>query len=96
MSRSKPRRRSRDEPGPLASFGPFIADRRRTLGLTQIDVADLADVGISSIQHLEAGRTSPSLAIVLRVLNALGLTLVCMPHADARNQPAGTVEVNDK
>ncbi|MFF3225548.1 helix-turn-helix domain-containing protein [Nocardia suismassiliense] len=93
MSRPKPRRRSRDEPGPLASFGPFVADRRRTLGLTQIDVADLADVGISSVQKLEAGQTSPSLTIVLRILDALGLTLVCMPHTDARNQPAGTVEL---
>ena len=93
MTRPKPRRRSRAEMGPLLSFGTFIAERRRTLGLTQIDLSDLADVGVSSVRTLEAGQTSPTLAITLRILDALGLTLVSMPHADARTQPGSTAEL---
>ncbi|WP_063813790.1 helix-turn-helix domain-containing protein [Nocardia anaemiae] len=93
MTRRKPRRRSRDETGPLASFAAFIAERRRTLGLTQLDLADLADVGISSVRTLETGQTSPTLAITLRILDALGLTLVSMPHTDARALTGSVVEL---
>jgi y4mF family transcriptional regulator len=93
VTRPKPRRRSRDETGPLTSFGAFIAARRRTLGLTQLDLSDLADVGVSSVRTLEAGQTSPTLTITLRILDALGLTLVSMPHADARTQSGSTAEL---
>ncbi|MBF6239021.1 helix-turn-helix transcriptional regulator [Nocardia otitidiscaviarum] len=94
MVRQKPRRRSRNEAGPLAPFGAYLAERRRTLGLTQLDLADLADVGVSSVRTLEAGQTSPTLAISLRILNALGLTLVSMPSVDARTQTDDTVELS--
>ncbi|MCP2290666.1 helix-turn-helix domain-containing protein [Nocardia amikacinitolerans] len=93
MARPRPRRRERDTSGPLADFGGFIAARRRTLELTQLDVADLADVGVSSVRNLEAGRTSPTLAVALRILDALGLTLVSMPHTDARTLTGTTVEL---
>ncbi len=93
MTRPKPRRRTRDEAGPLAPFATYLADRRCTLGLTQADLADLADVGVSSVRTLEAGHTSPTLAITLRVLDALGLTLVSMPHEDARNLGGNTGEL---
>lgn len=95
MARQKPRSRSRNGGGPLAPFGLYVAQRRRTLGLTQLDLADLADVGVSSVRTLEAGRTSPTLAISLRILNALGLTLVSMPSVDARTQAGDTVELGN-
>lgn len=85
MTRPKPRRRARSETGPLVSFGAFLAQRRQTLGLTQLDLADLADVGVTSVRTLEAGQLSPTLAITLRVLDALGLTLAAMPRADAES-----------
>ncbi|WP_081594345.1 helix-turn-helix domain-containing protein [Nocardia brasiliensis] len=91
MTRPKPRRRPKEQTGPLASFGALTAERRRSLGLTQLDLADLADVGVSSVRTLEAGQTSPTLTITLRILDALGLTLVCMPHADAPKGTTGTV-----
>ncbi|MEV0031090.1 helix-turn-helix domain-containing protein [Nocardia sp. NPDC050793] len=93
MTRPRPRRRERNVSGPLADFGAFVASRRRTLELTQLDVADLADVGVSSVRNLEAGRTSPTLAVALRILDALGLTLVGMPHMDARTLTGSTVEL---
>ncbi|MFI5783005.1 helix-turn-helix domain-containing protein [Nocardia sp. NPDC051570] len=93
MTRPKPRRRSRNETGPLASFGTFVAERRRALALTQLDLADLADVGVSSVRTLEAGQLSPTLAITLRILDALGLTLVSMPLADARTRGGSTAEL---
>ncbi|MFF3574222.1 helix-turn-helix domain-containing protein [Nocardia jiangxiensis] len=90
MSRSTPRHRSRSETGPLPDFGTFTAERRRALKLTQRDLADLADVGISSVRTLEAGHTSQTMAVTLRILDALGLTLVAMPLVDARDLTAAT------
>lgn len=83
--RSKPRRRPlSDTAGPLAAFGASVVERRLALRLTQLDLADLADAGVSSVRNLEAGRASPTLATSLRIMEALGLTLVSMPLADAR------------
>ncbi|WP_225732006.1 MULTISPECIES: helix-turn-helix domain-containing protein [unclassified Nocardia] len=93
MSRPKPRRRPRTEIGPLPTFGAAIAERRHALGLTQLDVADLADVGLSSVRTLEAGQASLTLAITLRILDALGLALVSMPHTDARALPGSAIEL---
>ncbi|WP_433656834.1 helix-turn-helix domain-containing protein [Nocardia sp. CA-128927] len=93
MSRPAPRRRSRSETAPLATFGNFIAERRRALRLTQLDVADLADVGVSSVRRLEAGQTSPTLEMTLRILDALGLTLASMPHNAARTLPENATEL---
>ncbi|WP_280274509.1 helix-turn-helix domain-containing protein [Nocardia wallacei] len=68
---------------PVASFGDFVAQRRRVLELTQLDLADLADVGASSMRKLKTGQLSPTLTITARILDALGQTLVTMPPADA-------------
>jgi predicted transcriptional regulator len=70
-----------------------VAQRRRTLGLTQTDLADLADVGVSSVRTLEAGLISPTLAITLRIVSALGLTLVSMPQSDARTLSGDIAEL---
>ncbi|MFI6168256.1 helix-turn-helix domain-containing protein [Nocardia sp. NPDC051052] len=93
MNRPAPRRRTRSETAPLATFGDFIAERRRTLRLTQLDLADLADVGVSSVRRLEAGQTSPTLEMTLRILDTLGLTLATMPHAAARELPDNVAEL---
>ncbi|MFD6156709.1 helix-turn-helix domain-containing protein [Nocardia sp. NPDC060256] len=94
MSRPAPRRRARNETAPLATFGSYIAERRRALRLTQLDVADLADVGVSSVRRLEAGQTSPTLEMTLRILDALGLTLASMPRAAVRTLPDNVAELS--
>ncbi|MEV6275890.1 helix-turn-helix domain-containing protein [Nocardia sp. NPDC051832] len=93
MTRPRPRRRTRAETGPLADFGAFLIARRHLLGLTQLEVADLADVGVSSVRTLEAGETSPTLAVALRILDALGLSLAGMPQIDARTLTDDAVEL---
>ncbi len=67
--------------------------RRHVLGLTQLDVADLADVSVSTVRNVEAGRVSPTLEVTLRVLNALGATLVGMPQASAELLPRDAVDL---
>ncbi|MGX1812046.1 helix-turn-helix domain-containing protein [Nocardia sp. NPDC055321] len=93
--RSTPRRRpTSGTAGPLVDFGASITERRLALRLTQLDLADLADVGLSSVRNLEAGRTSPTLTTSLRILDALGLTLVSMPLADTRSLPPRAVALH--
>lgn len=70
-----PRRRREPSTGPLAPLGALAAERRRLLGLTQRDAAELAGVGVSSVHAVEAGSDRLTLTVLLRILEALGLQL---------------------
>ncbi len=94
LTRPHPRRRARADVGPLTAFAEFVAQRRHVLGLTQLDLADLADVGVSTVRNVEAGRASPTLEVTLRVLNALGSTLVGMSHASVDRLPRDAVDLS--
>jgi transcriptional regulator with XRE-family HTH domain len=72
---SAPRRRAKLNLGSLVGLARRVEDRRLSLRLTQTDVADLAGVGVASVRALEAGKSTPSLEIALRVLDALGLAV---------------------
>jgi HTH-type transcriptional regulator/antitoxin HipB len=56
-------------------LGRRIHDRRRDLGLTQIDLAGVARVTPRLIGELERGKPTARVDGVLRVLAALGLDL---------------------
>lgn len=77
-----PRRRGATQPGPWADFGAGLASRRRELGMTQRDVAELAEVSVSTVQSLEAGRGALTVDSVAGVLAVLGLALVALPVAE--------------
>ncbi len=78
--RSPPRRRVRDVSGALHELGRLSRERRLALELTQRDLADLAGVGVSSVRALEGGRETMSLAVTLRICDALGLAVVVTPR----------------
>jgi y4mF family transcriptional regulator len=50
----------------------FIKERRRTMGLTQKDLADRAGVGLRFVRELEQGKTSLRLDKVNQVLALFG------------------------
>ncbi len=54
--------------------------RRRTLGLTQADLAKLARVRVETISRLENGKNSPNVATVDKIVRALD-------RAEERKQP---------
>ncbi|MFD4439196.1 helix-turn-helix domain-containing protein [Nocardia sp. NPDC058519] len=91
VSRAKPRVRARADGGPLADFGEYLAQRRHQLAMTQADLADLADVGVSTVRTLEAGAHTVTLQVTLRVLDALGLAMVGMPFARTSELPEDEV-----
>ncbi len=58
------------------SLGAALRAGRKRLGLTQSDLALAAGVGLRFIVELEAGKPTVRLAQVLRVVDALGGSLV--------------------
>lgn len=59
-------------PGEL---GELIRRRRRQLGLTQTEVAEVADTNLRFVSELERGKPTARLENVLRVLATLGIEL---------------------
>ena len=53
----------------------FIKERRKSLGLTQLDLADRAGVGIRFIRELEQGKQSLRMDKVNQVLALFGRRL---------------------
>ena len=59
-------------PGEL---GKLLSERRKAMGLTQQDFADLAGVGRRFLSELENGKERAEIGKVLRVVQALGIDL---------------------
>lgn len=52
-----------------------IRPRRQLLKITQSDLAELSEVSLRTIKALEEGKGNPTIELLLKVLNVLGLTL---------------------
>ena len=59
----------------MERVGQIIKARRKELGVTQQEVANLASVGINSLVAIERGNGNPSLKTLLRILDVLGLEI---------------------
>lgn len=63
-------------------LGLYVRDRRRDLGMTQAELAEAAGVSRRWLLDLETGKETAHVGLVLRTLDALGLTLDV--HPDVR------------
>lgn len=63
-----------------------VKGRRKDLAVSQAELAQRAGVARKSISELESGKTQPELALVLRVLEQLGLDIEVGRGADAQAQ----------
>lgn len=52
-----------------------MKDQRKKLGISQQDLAEMADVGITTIKQMEAGKGNPSLSTVEKILEVLGMEI---------------------
>lgn len=59
-----------------AQLGLKVREKRKADGLTQQDLAAIANVGVRFVSELENGKPSVQLDSVLAVLHALGLQLM--------------------
>lgn len=80
------------------AFGRVLKNLRTTNGLTQQQLAELADISVDYVHDLEFGLKKPSLNIVFALATALGIsasTLVLQVEAEmatAINTPPHTTE----
>lgn len=56
-------------------IGKTIAERRHQLGITQQDLAELAQVGIATVKDIERGKGNPSLSTLQKLCTVLGLII---------------------
>lgn len=59
----------------MGSIGKQIKERRKSLKVTQRQLAELSGVGINTLTKIERDEANPSLRILERVLDTLGLVL---------------------
>lgn len=72
-----------------SSLAAAVRRRRHDLGLTQAELADLAEVSTRFVHMLEAGKPSVQLAPTLRVLGVLGRSLQVVPGDGTVVDPGG-------
>ena len=70
----------------VPSLGVALRARRRSLDLTQEELADLAGVGLRLVHEVEHDKDTVQLVNLLRLLGALGLHLELTPGAADRVQ----------
>lgn len=57
-------------------LGTLIRSRRNDLGVDQRALADLAGVSVHTLSNLESGKGNPTLDVMKRILETLGMELV--------------------
>jgi HTH-type transcriptional regulator/antitoxin HipB len=64
------------------SIGAAIRTRRKRLGMTQLDLAEIAGLQRQTISRVEAGNGAVTIATVARIAAVVGLDLMVMPRYD--------------
>ena len=67
-------------PSKTHQIGQLIRAARKEQGLTQVELASLAQVGPRFIGELEKGKQTLAIEKVLQVLDALGIELTITPR----------------
>lgn len=55
------------------NIGKTIVERRHQLGITQQDLAEMAEVGIATVKDIERCKGNPSLRTLEKICTVLGL-----------------------
>ncbi len=57
-------------------FAKIIKERRVALGISQVDLAEIAEVGIATVKDIERGKGNPSLSTLVKIADVLGMEIV--------------------
>ena len=63
----------------VQEVGKVLQKRRRELKITQPDLANLAGISVNTLYKLERGKANPTLEILEKLLEVLGLELKITP-----------------
>jgi transcriptional regulator with XRE-family HTH domain len=67
-----------------------LKQRRKLAGITQRDLAELADVAVHTVSDLESGKGNPTLDVLSKLAGVLGLEIYLRPRTPgAINDPGG-------
>jgi len=66
-------------------IGTSIKSRRKTLRITQQQLADLAGISVNTLYKIERGQANPTLEILAKIADTLGME-VCLRVRDLTNQ----------
>ena len=61
--------------GIMKDLGNIIKERRKSLSITQRELAILSGVSINTLTKIERGEANPSLKVVMNILDTLGLQM---------------------
>lgn len=64
----------------LATIVGTMIEQRNTLGISQRELASRCGIPQSSVARIESFKTTPNLDTLLKILQALGLTLTVSPN----------------
>lgn len=60
----------------VAEFGNIIKNRRNVLGINQQDLSEISEVALHTISDIESGKGNPTLQVIYKLLDILGLEIV--------------------
>lgn len=58
------------------SIAEVIKSRRKSLAISQQDLAEMAEIGLATIKDIERGKGNPSMATVSKIMEVLGMDIV--------------------
>lgn len=53
----------------------MVKERRSVLGISQIDLAEMAGISLATVKDIERGVGNPSMKTLTRILEVLGLEM---------------------
>ena len=59
----------------MKEIGKIIKERRKSLKVNQLELSELAGVGINTLVAIERGEGNPKLETLLSILDTLGLQM---------------------
>ena len=57
------------------SLREVLKSRRKTLAVSQQDLAEMAGVGVATVKDIERGKGNPSFSTVSKLLDVLGMEM---------------------
>jgi len=59
----------------FSQLGTSFRNRRKELGITQSQLAELAEVNINTVLRLERGTANPTLEVLAKIAKTLGMEI---------------------
>lgn len=59
----------------LMQLSSIIKERRQMLGISQLDLAEMAGIGIATVKSIETDKANPSIRTIEALAEVLGLEL---------------------